>query len=84
MVVLSSLNTTNSSLTKIETTINFTKYYSTLFNQETTPRVYFSDKQVPECCAHFPQLFVQEKKEKLKLELKLGKDLKRIAQKYFM
>ena len=73
MVVLSSLNTTNSSLTKIETTINFTKYYSTLFNQETTPRVYFSDKQVPECCAHFPQLFCTGKKGKIEVGTEVGK-----------
>jgi len=37
---------------------------------------------VAEGCTHFFQLLVWERKEKLKLELKLGKVLKRIGKKY--
>jgi len=36
----------------------------------------------PECCSHFPQLLVWERKKKLKLGLKLGKELKRFLHKY--
>jgi len=37
---------------------------------------------VAECCTHFPQRLVWERKKKLKLGLKLGKELKRISSKY--
>jgi len=37
---------------------------------------------VAECCTHFPQLLGRERKEKLKLGLKLGKVLTRIPNKY--
>jgi len=37
---------------------------------------------VAECCTHFPQLLGRERKEKLKLGLKLGKALTRIPNKY--
>ena len=37
---------------------------------------------VVEGCTHFPELLVWERKEKLKLVMKLGKDLKRIPHKY--
>jgi len=37
---------------------------------------------VAESCTHCPQLSVYERKEKLQLELKLGKEFKRIPHKY--
>jgi len=37
---------------------------------------------VAECCTHFPQLLVWERKKKLKLGVKMGKELKRIPFKY--
>ena len=39
---------------------------------------------VADGCTHFPQLFVWERRGKLKLELKLAKELRRIPHKYAM
>ena len=54
--------------------LTFSKILST-FNQD-------HHSFVAKCCTHFSQLLVRERKEKLKLGLKLGEELKRIPNKY--
>ena len=46
-----------------------------IFNQD-------HQKFVAECCTHFPQLLVLERKENLKLGLKLGEEWERIQHKH--
>ena len=52
----------------------FSKIWS-IFNQD-------HHRFVVKCCIQFPQLLVRERNKKLKLGMKMGKELKRIPNKY--